>query len=50
MTRRPPRIIFNSDGDIHFAGLRSVRDLDGFCRGIDELAGPLRITGIEAMV
>ena len=36
--RRAPRIVFNSDGDI-FRGLRSADDMDGFYRGIDELAG-----------
>ena len=29
----------NSDGDIHFRGLRSADDMAGFYRGIDELAG-----------
>ena len=37
--RRAPRIVFNSDGDIHFRGLRSADDMAGFYRGIDELAG-----------
>ena len=37
--RRAPRIVFNSDGDIHFRGLRSAGDMAGFYRGIDELAG-----------
>ena len=37
--RRAPRIIFNSDGDIHFRGVQSPHDMDGFYRGIDELAG-----------
>ena len=36
--RRAPRIIFNSDGDIHFRGVRPS-DMAGFYRGIDELAG-----------
>ena len=37
--RRAPRIVFNSDGDIHFRGVQSPQDMDGFYRGIDELAG-----------
>ena len=37
--RRAPRIVFNSDGDIHFRGIQSPQDMDGFYRGIDELAG-----------
>ncbi len=37
--RRAPRIVFNSDGDIHFRGLRDACDMAGFYRGIDDLAG-----------